>query len=76
MGPRDSKTSDIEYVERKVDSPEVSTAPTSMAAALEQAKPSLWSRNSLKLYICLLVGYLISTMNGYDGSLMYVVNPL
>lgn len=30
----------------------------------------LWSRNALKLYLCLFVGYLVSAMTGYDGSLM------
>lgn len=30
----------------------------------------LWSPNALKLYLCLFVGYLVSAMTGYDGSLM------
>ncbi|RPB15509.1 general substrate transporter [Morchella conica CCBAS932] len=45
-------------------------------AAIAFPKPSLWSKNSLKLYTCLAVGYLVSTMNGYDGSLMGAVNDM
>lgn len=37
---------------------------------LPAVEQGLWSRNALKLYLCLFVGYLVSTMTGYDGSLM------
>lgn len=72
MGSKDgSESSESEYVEEvSKHQNEVTTAHPEMTAAIEQAKPGLWSPNSLKLYVCLLVGYLVSTMNGYDGSLM------
>jgi fucose permease len=31
--------------------------------------PRAWSRVSIVLYLCCLLGFLCSTMNGYDGSL-------
>lgn len=39
----------------------------SQAVILEP--PRTWSRVSIVLYMCCLLGFLCSTMNGYDGSL-------
>lgn len=33
-------------------------------------KPSLWTLSMLRLYGCLLVGYLCATTNGFDGAVM------
>ena len=33
-------------------------------------KPSIWSKSMLQLYAIMAVGYLVSTLNGYDSSLM------
>ena len=49
---------------------EVKTASVALAAAVVARKPSLLSPGMLKLYFILSVGYLISTMNGFDSSLM------
>jgi hypothetical protein len=50
---------------------EVTAASVALAAAVVARKPSsLLSPGMLKLYFILSVGYLISTMNGFDSSLM------
>jgi MFS family permease len=49
---------------------EVTAASVALAAAVAARKPSLLSPGMLKLYFILSVGYLISTMNGFDSSLM------
>lgn len=40
------------------------------AEGLEQAKQSPWTISMLRLYGCLLIGYLCATTNGFDGSVM------
>lgn len=49
---------------------EVNTASVALAAAVAADKPKLWSKSMLRLYFIIGTGYLISTMNGFDGSLM------
>lgn len=49
---------------------EVTAASVALASAVAAKKPSLTSPGMLKLFFILSVGYLISTMNGYDSSLM------
>ena len=39
-------------------------------------KPSIWSKSMLQLYAIMAVGYLVSTMNGYDSSLMGAINAM
>ena len=46
------------------------------AAALEASKPNKWSRNMLQLYLIMGIGYLVSTMNGFDSSLMGAINAM
>lgn len=46
-----------------------------LSAAIEAQKPSLFSKNMLKLGSIMAVGYLVSTINGYDGSLMGKILP-
>lgn len=44
---------------------EVNTTSVALAAAVAAQKPKLLSRNMLKLYFIMSVGYLVSTMNGF-----------
>lgn len=37
-------------------------------------RPSLWAKGHLKLYYCCAILYLLSSMSGYDGSLMSSIN--
>jgi hypothetical protein len=47
---------------------QVSAASVALAAAVAARKPSLLSKNMLKLYFIMGVGYLVSTMNGFGGT--------
>jgi len=44
---------------------EINAANVALAAAIEAQKPKLLSKNMLKLYFIMAVGYLVSTMNGF-----------
>lgn len=55
---------------------EVTTPSLALAAAMAAQKPSLWSRNMLQLYAIMSIGYLVSTMNGFDSSLMGSINAM
>ncbi|PUU82756.1 general substrate transporter [Tuber borchii] len=73
--------SNAEYVEGRDetdsnDARENAISTHNIDALVRTNKSSLLSKNSLKLYLCLLVSYLVSTMNGYDGSLMGAVNDM
>jgi hypothetical protein len=48
---------------------EVQAASVALAAAMAAQKPNLLSKNMLKLYFIMSVGYLISTMNGFGKIL-------
>ncbi|CAK1361096.1 Lactose permease [Cercospora beticola] len=47
-----------------------------LAAAVEAHKPNLWSRGMVQLYMIMSIGYLVSTMNGFDSSLMGAINAM
>jgi len=47
---------------------QVQTASVALAAALAAQKPSLLSKNMIKLYAIMSVGYLVSTINGFGLS--------
>lgn len=49
---------------------EANVASVALTEAVNARKPSLWSTNMLKLYGIMGIGYLVSTMNGFDSSLM------
>jgi MFS family permease len=49
---------------------------TLSAAALEAQKPKLLSRSMIQLYGIMGVGYLVSTLNGFDSSLMGAINAM
>ncbi|TDZ15771.1 Lactose permease [Colletotrichum orbiculare MAFF 240422] len=55
---------------------EVNAASVALAAALAEKKPNIWSPNMLKLYFIMAIGYLVSTMNGFDSSLMGAINAM
>lgn len=44
---------------------QVQTSSIALAAAIAAQKPSLLSKNMLKLYFIMSIGYLVSTMNGF-----------
>ncbi|KAJ0335377.1 hypothetical protein COL922a_009305 [Colletotrichum nupharicola] len=58
------------------DVKEVNAASVALAAALAEAKTNIWSPNMLRLYFIMAVGYLVSTMNGFDSSLMGAINAM
>ncbi|KAL6706840.1 hypothetical protein ACN47E_004983 [Coniothyrium glycines] len=55
---------------------ETNVASVALAAAMEAQKPKLLSRNMLKLYGIMAIGYLVSTLNGFDSSLMGSINAM
>ena len=68
------KTVDYKIAKGKVK--EFNAASVALAAAVATQKPSLLSKNMLKLYFIMSVGYLVSTMNGFDSSLMAAINAM
>ena len=44
---------------------EINAASVALAAAVASQKPNPWSRNMIKLYFIMAIGYLVSTMNGF-----------
>ena len=59
-------TVESKYAEGKVI--QVQAASVALAAAIAAQKPSLLSKNMIKLYFIMAVGYLVSTMNGFGMS--------
>ena len=55
---------------------EAKVASAALTAAINAQKPSLWSKNMIKLYLIMGIGYLVSTMNGFDSSLMGSINAM
>ncbi|KAH9998181.1 lactose permease [Xylariaceae sp. FL0662B] len=55
---------------------QVSAASVALAAAVAEQKPNLLSRNMIRLYMIMSIGYLVSTLNGFDSSLMGSVNAM
>lgn len=47
---------------------ETVTASVALAAAMAESKPSPFSRQMLRLYVIMFVGYLVSTINGFGES--------
>jgi hypothetical protein len=43
---------------------------------MEAEKPKLWSRGMIQLYMIMGIGYLVSTLNGFDSSLMGSINAM
>ncbi|KAH7176884.1 lactose permease [Dactylonectria macrodidyma] len=55
---------------------ELNAHSVALAAAVAEQKPNPWSRGMLKLYAIMGIGYLVSTMNGFDSSLMGSINAM
>ncbi|CEJ60474.1 Putative MFS general substrate transporter [Penicillium brasilianum] len=55
---------------------EINTASVALSAAVAAQPPKLMSKNMIKLYMIMGIGYLISTMNGFDSSLMGSINAM
>ncbi|KAK7744379.1 hypothetical protein SLS62_010167 [Diatrype stigma] len=55
---------------------QVNTASVALAAAVAEQKPRLLSPNMIKLYAIMGIGYLVSTLNGFDSSLMGSINAM
>ncbi|KAJ5906592.1 Lactose permease [Penicillium subrubescens] len=55
---------------------EIHTASVALSAAVAAQPPKLLSRNMIKLYAIMGIGYLVSTMNGFDSSLMGAINAM
>ncbi|KAI1436466.1 lactose permease [Xylaria sp. CBS 124048] len=52
------------------------TASAALEAAIASQKPNLLSPSMIRLYMIMGVGYLVSTMNGFDSSLMGAINAM
>lgn len=73
----DEKHVDINLTETVGGVPKaIVVASMGLAEALEQAKPSPWTRRMFKLYFFLFIAFLNSCINGYDGSLMSGINAM
>ncbi|KAI1160308.1 lactose permease [Nemania serpens] len=68
----DSSITDEKHVETR----EINAASAALEAAVAQQKPKLLSPNMLRLYVIMGIGYLVSTMNGFDSSLMGAINAM
>ncbi|CAN9104882.1 general substrate transporter [Alternaria alternata] len=55
---------------------EANVASVALTAAMEAEKPKLWSRGMIQLYMIMGIGYLVSTLNGFDSSLMGSINAM
>jgi hypothetical protein len=65
-----------EKAEAQGDVQHVNAASVALAAAVAARKPNLLSKNMIQLYCIMSVGYLVSTMNGFDSSLMGAINAM
>lgn len=63
-----------EFADRK-DNREIGEA-VELAEQVAAARYSPWTPSLLRLYGCLLIGYLCGCLNGYDGSLMGSLNAM
>ncbi|KAL8404609.1 hypothetical protein RB594_009456 [Gaeumannomyces avenae] len=51
-------------------------ATAALEAVLAECKPSMFSTGMLKLWAIMSIGYLVSTMNGFNSSLMAAINAM
>lgn len=67
MGLQDEKregSTAADFIEN-VNLKDVNPASAALAEAVSNQKPNPWSKNMLKLYSIMAIGYLVSTMNGF-----------
>lgn len=57
-------------------SKEANVHSVALTEAIAAQKPNKWSKNMLKLYAIMGIGYLVSTLNGFDSSLMGAINAM
>lgn len=88
MANKKTDAVDAEYQESSPDIPitdeksvsgnvvQVQAASVALAAAMAAQKPSLLSKNMLKLYAIMSVGYLVSTLNGFGKFTGYLLMRL
>ncbi|KAI0542010.1 lactose permease [Xylaria digitata] len=62
--------------EKYAETREINAASAALGAAVAQQKPKLLSPGMLRLYMIMGIGYLVSTMNGFDSSLMGAINAM
>ncbi|KAK0390178.1 hypothetical protein NLU13_3750 [Sarocladium strictum] len=55
---------------------EVAAASVALESAIAESKPSLLSPGMLRLWLIMSLCYLVSTMNGFDSSLMGAINAM
>ncbi|KAF2763096.1 general substrate transporter [Pseudovirgaria hyperparasitica] len=55
---------------------EIQVHSVALTAAVEAQPPKLLSKGMLKLYFIMTIGYLVSTLNGFDSSLMGSINAM
>jgi hypothetical protein len=67
---------DDEKLQAQAKVVQINAASVALAAAVAAQKPKLLSKNMIQLYAIMAVGYLVSTMNGFDSSLMGSVNAM
>ena len=74
---RESQVEHVDDEKRKLSVvKEKAVASAALTAAVEAQKPKLLSRNMLQLYFIMGIGYLVSTLNGFDSSLMGAINAM
>ncbi|KAF3913932.1 hypothetical protein ABW21_db0206221 [Orbilia brochopaga] len=66
----------FEYAPSQQEGQVTTVANIGLADALLATKPSPWTKTMMKLYFFLLVAFLNSCINGYDGSLMSGINVM
>ncbi len=76
MGTDLQKTDSVADEKLYAETREINAASAALEAAVVQQKPRLLSPNMLRLYIIMGIGYLVSTMNGFDSSLMGAINAM
>ncbi|CAA9962223.1 hypothetical protein CFE70_005629 [Pyrenophora teres f. teres 0-1] len=69
-------TTDDDMHKQKHVVKETNVASVALAAAIEAEKPKLLSKGMIQLYMIMGVGYLVSTLNGFDSSLMGSINAM
>lgn len=73
----DTKHGDSDHLEKEPGNlTQINAASVALSAAMAAQKPSLLSKSMFKLYFIMAVGYMVSTMNGFDSSLMGAVNAM
>ncbi|KAL1595938.1 hypothetical protein SLS60_009628 [Paraconiothyrium brasiliense] len=68
--------SNVDSVKHATHVTETNAASVALAAAVEAQKPSFKSKSILQLCAILSVSYLVSTLNGFDSSLMGAINAM